>query len=121
MPRSLAIAAAVVVLAIGVTGFLAGYLGARDEPPPQDSFAAPASVQGGAQAFGTVRSVGADILIETDDGDELRLPAGDTRVLGSESTGLDDIEAGDTVLLALETDRHGGQAIRLVIVTKGAG
>lgn len=120
MPRSLIAAAAGIVAAVGFVGFLAGFLGARDEPPPRGDATFPVALQGGAQAFGVVRSVGEELVIETDNGDEIRLP-GSTPVLAAEPASLDAITPGSLVILALETDDYGGQAIRLAIVSDAGG
>lgn len=118
MPRSLAIAGGILVLAAGVAGLLAGYLDAADEPPARGASASPVPTQGGALAFGVVRATAPDIVVEADDGSELRFPAATTRVLAGGAATFDDVAPGDTVTLALETTAYGGQAVRLVIVTK---
>jgi len=120
MPRSLVLAAVGVVAVVGFVGFLAGYLDARDDPPPRGDSSFPSALQGGAEAFGVVRSVAGEIVIDTDDGEELRLPA-DTPVLTADPGSADSIAPGSLVILALETDDFGGQAIRLAIVAEQPG
>lgn len=117
MPRrGFILAVAGLFATVAVVGFLAGFLGARGETPARGDVTLNPVTQGGASFFAEVLESGNNIVVRDDSGEEHRFTADDVTISASTGASLDDLQPGALVILVLETDVFGGQAVRYVIL-----